>query len=153
MAKQTTESVLKEMASVLGDVVSIAERLAAVAHDAADEQTLKPLQAEQEELIAKVVHLDSVLDELTGGKRSHLEDDRSWKLVTQRLEKFEALNSEFLETLTIRQGLIQFNLQELRERKQDLKKVKVAYVAGKGGSKKTAKGARSSSKGSVDAIS
>lgn len=87
---------------------------------------LESLQKVQAKLVEQLVELDHKLGELDFKACKDLGD--IWERITKKLTEFEQLNEKFIENMSVRQGIVKFEMNEIRESKKSVGKVKKAYA-------------------------
>ena len=118
-----TQPLLKEMESVLDALVENAESLKELSSGTIASEELAKLQATQEALIADLVKKDAKAQKLDKAER----EQPAWGRIQQKLETFATLNDAFINNLSVRKGLIQFEIQDIKKTRQSLVEMKVRY--------------------------
>lgn len=114
---QAVEKILKEMDSTLDLLIENAEKLQEISRRVIAQEELTPLQKKQEELISKLMEMDAKFyNEYPKEAKSYHSDKRD--SVADKLEKFQVLNAKFVNNITSRQGLIQFEMSKDKRHKK-----------------------------------
>ena len=114
---------LVEMETVLDALVTNAESLKKLSMETVTTEELTKLQETQEGLLADLIKKDRAVQKL--GTVVHSEP--AWQSIQNKLEGFSKLNETFIENLSVRKGLIQFEIQEVKKTRQSLGEMKSRY--------------------------
>jgi hypothetical protein len=103
----TPEKILKEMDTILTELISTAERLQDISHQVISKEELTALQESQSGLVKHLMELDNAFKlaykgEVTG-KNKELRAN-----IEKKLERFEKLNANFIENLAGTHPLLKY---------------------------------------------
>lgn len=122
MAK--AEEQLREMESLLAELLQTARALKDVSSREISEEELMPLQDRQEELIEEIAKIDRSLARM---KDKSFKETPNWVNVQGALVKFQELNDQFIENMKVRKGLIDFDLKDVRKTRKAMAGLKESY--------------------------
>jgi len=115
------DDLLSEMDHLLQQLVSNAEQLYKESTQAISEETLMPLQNQQEELINAIVALNSSLES------DNVTDSPLWEGIQEKLVIFQELNNSFINNLRVRKGLVNVEIKDVKKHQSQLSQLKAAY--------------------------
>ena len=110
--------------STTSELVGTAKQLLKLSTETPTQETIQPLQEKQQELIDRLSELEA--------SEPNLRESPSWNTIEENIQEFQKLNEKFIENMRVRQGLVHFEIKELKKQKMQLGQVKVVY-----GSKKS----------------
>lgn len=116
------KSILKQMSVLVSELGANVE---ALHRSSRQNEDVAPLQTKQEELLAELTELDrafAVEAKLSEASKKQL------ALLRDQVSKVRERNEKFTESLKVRLGLIQLNMDEVRRSSQALLDMKVAYL-------------------------
>lgn len=116
--------ILSKMKQTAKSLVQNALHLIEAAQGAETAEEIQRLQEDQQELIDTLIDLDEALKK---DKEELLESNPEWIQVQELLNEFEKANENFISHLSVRKGLIQFEVKDLQKSKQQLNAVKDSY--------------------------
>lgn len=138
----STEKTLLKMEQLLLKLVDNAEELKQQSKGSMDPTILDTLQLHQENMVAEVMAIDQQLTTSSGGDKKKFQNKKEWKNIESLLTKFQELNNDFINNVKVRQGLIQFEVKELRKAKQQLLDMKNSYTTPRPNSSQSTPGSR-----------
>jgi hypothetical protein len=125
---ESTEIILLKMEQLVIQLVKNAEDLKLQSKGSMDPASLDGLQEFQEKLVAEIMACDHELTTSSNGNKKSFENKKEWKNIESLLNQFQGLNTDFINNVKVRQGLIQFEVKELRKAKQLLMDMKNSYT-------------------------
>jgi flagellar biosynthesis/type III secretory pathway chaperone len=109
----TPEKILIEMEKVVDQVIQTAEQLKDISRRVISEEELAPLLKSQDKLVSQLKEMDEAFQKVyKGGKVSPIRER-----IEKKLERFQELNSKFIENLSSSQGIIQFENGKAKKNK------------------------------------
>jgi hypothetical protein len=105
---ETAEALIAQMESVLHKLIANAKQLNETVLHSFSEDDLLTLQSEQTELMDQLVEVDESVNKACNNnlKKANV---AAWGRIQDQLDDFEALNNEFINNLSLRAGVIQFD--------------------------------------------
>jgi hypothetical protein len=110
------EKVFIKMELVLDQLIRNAEELQEASLQVISEEELTSLQQKQEELISQLLKMDQDFYK-TYAKEAKDYESKTRQRVSEKLEKFQTLNSRFIDNVMMHQGLIQFEISKSKKHK------------------------------------
>lgn len=117
---------LKAMEKTVDALVVNAEALRDGSSTASTIDELADLQKTQETLVAEIVQLNKVLGK--ADFESNKKASTVWERVLKKLGQFEVLNQKFIENMSIRQGILKFELHDVRQTRKAITQMKESYT-------------------------
>jgi DNA repair exonuclease SbcCD ATPase subunit len=119
----TAKQLLKEIDQLVGELTATAERLRTVSDRAIEEAEISSLQDQQNEIIQRLSQADEALKAVD----SNYQKLPAWEAIQKRLEHFTDLNREFVKNLSVRKGVLNFELQDIRKTRRYLRGMDESY--------------------------
>lgn len=117
--------------ALVNELVGTAKQLLQMSTQSPTKETVEPLQEKQEGLVSRLLDLEA--------NQTDLRQSPKWDAVEEKLQEFQQFNEKFIENMQVRQGLVHFEIKELKKRKHQLAQVKIVY----GSKKSVQKGGKS----------
>jgi hypothetical protein len=114
---------LEELETTVEALIENAKALIEVSRGSVTAEELSKLQGRQEELIAEIIKKDKAVQKLGDGVKS----ESAWSRIQEKLDLFGTLNESFIQNLSIRKGLINFEIEEVRKTRKSLAHVRTRY--------------------------
>ncbi len=114
---------LADMETTLDALVDNAKALKIISQGKVTVEELSALQGKQEELIAQLVKHDKSVQKLGDAVKK----ETAWNRIQDKLQDFSKYNEEFIGNLAVRKGLIQFEIQEVKQARQSVNDMKSRY--------------------------
>ena len=121
----TVKQLCDEMSKVAADLISNATTLLELSKSPDPMEEIKEYQEKQEELVEVLLALDK---EIHGLADSEADLSGFWKDIVNKIDIFQQMNESFVSNLSIRKGLIRFEVNDLRRTRKNLNSVKKVYV-------------------------
>lgn len=106
---KNAEEILFEMDTLLDQLIQNAQRLKEISAQTVSEHELEVLQNKQEELITKLLKLDSEFNKVSN---SSIASSPTSKKIEQKLKDFQLINQNFIENISTTPGLIRFDFHK-----------------------------------------
>ena len=127
---EKTVELLTKMEGVLDQLITQAQDLIDLSKSSVAPEELANMQKQQEKWVDLLQQYDADLANACEPD-TQLDAFPQWNKIQKQLDYFQTLNNTFIQNLSTRKGIIQFEVNDVKKTRKSLREMKTGYVKSK----------------------